>query len=175
MLLIKRSSDATFDRAGTVGREYGQGRLTEWNNDMSGDHRLERLRELVGRLEQLPGSDERDRVIREVRARAVDLDTGEAPRAMLTVDSTGARARTSARPVPPPEPVEVPLQAPRKNYPPPPAQQWSRPVLRVPAQTTDSIDLLTAGEQLCLEELPVLHAGTQDAPGRRPWARGLRG
>jgi hypothetical protein len=40
---------------------------------------------LVARLEQLPASSERDRMLSEVRSRAVDLDTGVEPRAMLTV------------------------------------------------------------------------------------------
>jgi hypothetical protein len=144
-------------------------------HDMNGDRRLERLRELVGRLEQLPGSDERDRVIREVRARAVDLDTGEAPRAMLTVDAvvfTGIRPDPrAAQPIPLPELVKVTRRSSRKDCPPP---RWS-PVLRAPALVTDSIDLLAAGEQLCLEELPPLHAETPGEPDHRPWARGLRG
>jgi hypothetical protein len=49
--------------------------------------RRTQLRRLVARLEQLPASPERDRILSEVRSRAVDLDTGVKPRAMLTVDA----------------------------------------------------------------------------------------
>jgi hypothetical protein len=49
--------------------------------------RRTQLKRLVARLEQLPASPERNRMLSEVRSRAVDLDTGVAPRAMLTVDA----------------------------------------------------------------------------------------
>jgi hypothetical protein len=45
------------------------------------------LKRLMARLEQLPVSPERERMLDEVRSRAVDLDTGVAPRAMLSVDA----------------------------------------------------------------------------------------
>ena len=47
--------------------------------------RRTRLKELLTRLEQLPASAKRNRMLSEVRSRAVDLDTGVAPRAMLPV------------------------------------------------------------------------------------------
>jgi hypothetical protein len=49
--------------------------------------RRTRLKQLLVRLEQLPVSAKRDRMLSEVRSRAVDLDTGVAPRAMLPVHS----------------------------------------------------------------------------------------
>jgi hypothetical protein len=49
--------------------------------------RRTQLKRLVERLEQLPASPERERMLSEVRSRAVDLDTGVTPRAMLTVDA----------------------------------------------------------------------------------------
>jgi len=45
------------------------------------------LKRLVARLEQLPASPQRERMLSEVRSRVVDLDTGVTPRAMLTVDA----------------------------------------------------------------------------------------
>jgi hypothetical protein len=45
------------------------------------------LKRLMARLEQLPVSPERERMLDEVRSRAVDLDTGVTPRAMLSVDA----------------------------------------------------------------------------------------
>src|SRR5687767_3534008 len=47
--------------------------------------RIKRLKDLVDQLERLPPSSDRDRVLSEVRSRAVDLDTGVTPRAMLPV------------------------------------------------------------------------------------------
>jgi hypothetical protein len=47
--------------------------------------RVKRLKDLVELLEQLPASPDRDRVLSEVRSRAVDVDTGVKPRAMLPV------------------------------------------------------------------------------------------
>src|SRR5215218_145910 len=60
--------------------------------------RVKRLKDLVDRLERLPASPDRDRVLSEVRSRAVDLDTGVMPRAMLPV----------REPPPPPIPPKVP-------------------------------------------------------------------
>ena len=51
------------------------------------EERRSRLKQLLTRLEQLPVSVQRDRMLSEVRSRAVDLDTGVAPRAMLPVDA----------------------------------------------------------------------------------------
>jgi len=48
--------------------------------------RRRRLKQLIARLEQMPASAQRDRMLSEVRSRAVDLDTGVAPRPMLPVD-----------------------------------------------------------------------------------------
>jgi hypothetical protein len=53
---------------------------------MRTDPRLQRLRDLAARLEQLPASEARERMLTEVRSRAVDLDTGVKPRAMLPVE-----------------------------------------------------------------------------------------
>jgi hypothetical protein len=48
--------------------------------------RLKRLRDLVAQVEQMPPSPQRDRVLQEIRSRAVDVDTGVSPRAMLPVE-----------------------------------------------------------------------------------------
>src|SRR5215210_2414820 len=50
------------------------------------DARRKRLRDLITQVEQLPPSPERDRVLQEIRTRAVDVDTGVPPRAMLPTD-----------------------------------------------------------------------------------------
>ncbi len=53
---------------------------------MTTDVRLKRLRDMIVQVEQMPPSPERDRVLQEIRARAVDVDTGVSPRAMLPVE-----------------------------------------------------------------------------------------
>ena len=53
---------------------------------MSSENRLRRLRELIAKLEALPASAETERMLREVRARLVDVDTGVTPREMLPAD-----------------------------------------------------------------------------------------
>src|SRR5215212_2817493 len=50
---------------------------------MATERRIRRLKDMVDRIERLPASQMRDRLLNEVRSRAVDLDTGVTPRAML--------------------------------------------------------------------------------------------
>ena len=50
---------------------------------MTTGRRIKRLNDMVERIERLPASEVRDRLLREVRSRAVDVDTGVTPRAML--------------------------------------------------------------------------------------------
>jgi hypothetical protein len=50
---------------------------------MATGRRVKRLREMVDQIERLPASPERDRLVSEFRSRAVDVDTGVTPRAML--------------------------------------------------------------------------------------------
>src|SRR6185437_9270954 len=67
-------------------------------NGVSSEHRLQRLRELLARLEQLPASPETERMLAEVRSRLVDVDTGVTPRAMLPVDRVPAPAAKAVAP-----------------------------------------------------------------------------
>jgi hypothetical protein len=127
------------------------------------DDRLQRLRDLVARLEKLPESAERDRVLAEVRARAVDIDTGETPRAMLPVDE--------AMPLPPVNPAP---SAPRRRevttpYRPRPDRPISTRIFPL-APVTGRVEPSPLDERLCLEEPP---APAEQAP--RPWEQGLRG
>jgi hypothetical protein len=72
------------------------------NFALASARRRMRLQQLVERLEQLPASPDRERMLSEVRSRAVDLDTGVTPRAMLTVDApiVGPRRPPNARRAP---------------------------------------------------------------------------
>jgi hypothetical protein len=50
---------------------------------MATEPRIKRLRDMVEQLERLPASPDRDRLLSEVRSRAVDVDTGVTPRSVL--------------------------------------------------------------------------------------------
>jgi len=143
--------------------------------------RLQRLKDLVDQLERLPASPDRDRVLAEVRSRAVDVDTGVTPRAMLPM----------REPTPPPSAPKPP----RKRYVPSRpvlAHAASRPVLAhaaeparpasvpvpVPAHLDDQ-GLLLWDDRLSLEDSPEL-APLPYAPAKPDgsvpsWALGLRG
>jgi hypothetical protein len=124
---------------------------------MNDRDRLEQLRALLVRLERSPASAERDRMLGEVRARVVDVETGETPAAPAVspkprrASPRPTRGAPRARPVPPP---------PRM---PPPA-----PLAATPPRAAH--DLLEEGVMLCLDDQPLPADGTS-----RPWARGLRG
>jgi len=68
---------------------------------VSTEHRLKRLRDLLHELERLPATAERDRMIREVRARVVDVDTGVLPSALLPVYPDSKVAAEPGSPITP--------------------------------------------------------------------------
>jgi hypothetical protein len=127
-------------------------------------NRIKRLKDLVDQLERLPASPDRDRVLSEVRSRAVDLDTGVTPRAMLPVREPEPppvlpkRHRAITRTAPPP---------------PPPAVELARSLI-VPAASTDLEPAVCLDERLSLEDspLPYVRAHDRAVP---PWTLGLRG
>src|ERR671911_558918 len=53
---------------------------------MASGHRLTQLRALVDRLERLPVSTRRDWMLQEARSRMVDVETGDEPRPLRTLD-----------------------------------------------------------------------------------------
>ena len=134
--------------------------------------RLKRLKDLVDQLERLPASEDRDRILAEVRSRAVDVDTGVTPRAMLPV----------REPIPPPS---APKRRP-ESY--PPRATTRTPSLARPAQparpvlaraSTEDLGVLLWDDRLSLEDSPEL-APLPPAPRNPdgsvpPWAFGLRG
>jgi hypothetical protein len=133
--------------------------------------RLQRLKDLVAQLERLPESPDRDRVLAEVRSRAVDVDTGVTPSAMRPV----------REPVPPPE------RKPRPERYRPPATtrtpRLARPVQparpAVARATTEDLGALLWDDRLSLESDPALaplpHAADDRDGSVPPWALGLRG
>src|SRR5690349_19939495 len=73
---------------------------------MSDRDRLEQLQGLVARLERMPASAERDWMLREVRARAVDVETGVQPDVLRVLPRYETDAETVAPPSGP-DPVPV--------------------------------------------------------------------
>jgi hypothetical protein len=165
-------------------------------NVVSSEHRLRRLRELLARIEQLPASSERERMLGEVRARVVDVDTGFTPRAMLPVDLVPTLATD---PGPPTAHAPKALARTRADHdrrcrdgqPP----QRSKTVAAAPpyavsaacpritavgvsaAEDRKWLALVAANEVLSLDDAAQLSsAGEARAEhDRRPWTRGLRG
>jgi hypothetical protein len=141
---------------------------------MATGQRVKRLNDMVDRIERLPASEVRDRLLREVRSRAVDVDTGVTPRAMLPL----------REPTPPPT-----LRRPPKrnkttvirraaSQPPTPAVE---PPRRSPAakRRTEPQQSVWRDDHLSLEDtlqrapLPYVRVrGNRTVP---PWTFGLRG
>ena len=132
--------------------------------------RIKRLKDLVDLLERLPSSPDRDRVLSEVRSRAVDLDTGVTPRAMLPV----------REPAPPPVPPK-PTKRDRAS-----SITWTKPprpapivaLARSPVAIGRSRGLeqtVCLDERLSLEDSPLPHVRAQGDRAVPPWTLGLRG
>lgn len=129
--------------------------------------RVKRLKDLVDRLERLPPSPDRDRVLSEVRSRAVDVDTGVTPRAML--------------PIREPTPALVVVRPPKRDrasgirrtapLPPAPAVELARSAT---GAAKDPEQALWAGERLSLEDSPLPHIRARGDRTVRPWTHGLR-
>jgi hypothetical protein len=162
---------------------------------VSSEHRLKRLRHLLAQLERLPPSPERERMLREVRARVVDVDTGIAPSTLLAghaESALAADARLPARQAPrgvapapaaaghrprpaapaePPEPVRAPhdeAEVVADESFPGPGDRLSR--------AADEVLSLAADELLSLDDSdPFGPADAQADRAAAPWTRGLRG
>jgi hypothetical protein len=129
--------------------------------------RVKRLKDLVDLLERLPASPDRDRVLSEVRSRAVDLDTGVTPRAMLPV----------REPAPPPVLPKLPKRASsitRTAAPPsaPAVEFASSPFAR--GLSKDREQTVCLDELLSLEDSPVPYVRAQGDRAVPPWTLGLR-
>jgi hypothetical protein len=136
--------------------------------------RVKRLKDLIDVLDRLPQSPDRDRLLTEVRSRAVDLDTGVTPRAMLPLDE----------PAPPPVAPKPPqhhrlssvtLTAHPQRA---PAVELALPMFAA-NPSRDPEQVLWAAERLSLEDSPEFSPLPQPpAHGDRavaPWTLGLRG
>jgi len=149
---------------------------------MNDRDRLEQLRVLLHRLERMPASADRDWMLSEVRRRAVDVETGETPRALRSLPREDPNVEIAPARVASREAVDtVARQSPAT-----PAKPSHQPTLRaalsapmspstpVPVRETAgykaAVDLLEQGGLLCLGD-PA--AGT--AAASHPWSGSLRG
>ena len=135
--------------------------------------RVKRLRDLVAQIELLPASPERDRLLIEFRSRAVDVDTGVTPRAMLPMQEPAPAPVLRS-----PPPHRAPTLTRMAPPPPAPAVELARPASAA-SHSKNPEEPFRVDERLSLEDslrrsqLP--HART---PGERavpPWTLGLRG
>jgi hypothetical protein len=145
---------------------------------MATRQRMKRLRQMVERVERLPVSPDRDRLLNEVRSRAVDVETGVTPRAILPMR----------------EPVSLWASAP--TLPGPPKRHKATSSMRLapppPVRRVESARAVCAGtpasnlgESFCMDDRLSLGDSPQLVPlpyvqgrgGRAipPWTLGLRG
>ena len=138
-----------------------------------GDDRLMRLKDLVERLERLPASPERDRVLGEVRARAVDVDTGEQTSPMKFVDPVPPAPGSQLPRTPAPAPMRssFAVPAPRAGGPRQAPAERVTPSAEAAAETFQLLE--GVGEWLSLDDSSAPPTG--EPLQARPWTLGLRG
>jgi hypothetical protein len=142
---------------------------------MATGRRVKRLREMMDQIERLPVSPERDRLLSEVRSRAVDVDTGVTPRAMLPL-----REPEPAPVLPrPPKRDRTTTIAPMAPGRPAPAVEFPRPASAAgsrhkPLEQPPWLDgRLSLEDSLQSSPLPEVRGrGGRAVP---PWTLGLRG
>jgi hypothetical protein len=138
---------------------------------MKAGDRLEHLRDLLNRLERMPASADRDWMLSEVRARAVDVETGATPAAVRPLPVEDAPVETARVPA---------VATPVRRKPATACRAATRPTVAIPpsplvavhARTRhdSAVDLLQPGVLLCLSD------SSADGPApARPWVCGLRG
>jgi hypothetical protein len=131
--------------------------------------RVKRLRDLVAQLELLPASPDRDRMLSEFRSRAVDLDTGVQPRAILPLREPAA----APVPVRRPQRDRAPRVTPAESAPP----VESARLASAAGCSKGLHEPSTVDERLSLDDAlqssePLRMRGGRPIP---PWTLGLRG
>jgi hypothetical protein len=133
--------------------------------------RVKRLRELVAQIELLPASPDRDRMLSEFRSRAVDVDTGVKPRAILP----SGEQTPAVVPVRPSQRERAPRVTPPESA---PAVKVA-PLASAAGCSKGLHEPFMVDERLSLEDAlrssqppPVRMRGDRPVP---PWTLGLRG
>jgi hypothetical protein len=137
---------------------------------MATEPRIQRLRDMLAQLERLPASPDRDRLLSEVRSRAVDVDTGVTPRSMLPMREPEP-APVTTRPTPRRRAKIARRAAPWT--PAPSAGSARRSDAAGPANNPEQWPVL--GDHLSLDDTPQPHVLVSGDRAVRPWTLGLRG
>jgi hypothetical protein len=129
--------------------------------------RVTRLREMVEQIQRLPVSPERDRLLNEVRSRAVDVDTGVTPREVLSLR----------------EPVAPWAPAPARSK--PPRRELATSSMRSAGESARQVAVgshpkapeasFCMDARLSLGDSPLPYLQGRDGRAIAPWTRGLRG
>jgi hypothetical protein len=133
--------------------------------------RLDQLRGLRDRLERMPTSPDRDWMLAQVRARAVDVETGAPAGPMRARPEDESEAERVAERSASTTPKRTrrrqasPAQRPRPVHPAPRGPT----VPARPRAYHETVDLLEQRGVMCLDDPPVTSGGAS-----RPWSRGLR-
>jgi len=134
--------------------------------------RIQRLRDMVAQIERLPASPDRDRLLSEIRSRAVDVDTGVTPRSMLPL----------REPEPEPEPAAMPpakherakiIRRAAPRTPAPWAGLARRSGAASPTKNPEQWPSLSG--RLSLEDTPQPQVRVRGNRAVAPWTLGLRG
>jgi hypothetical protein len=134
--------------------------------------RVKRLRDLIAEIELLPVSPDRDRLLSEFRSRAVDVDTGATPRAMLPLREPAPAPALDHKP---PQRARAPSMT---RMPPPPALavEFARPASA--AGRSKNLEPFWVDRRLSLEDPLRLSPPDIRTRGDRAvpsWTLGLRG
>lgn len=128
--------------------------------------RMKRLKEMVDQIERLPVSPERNRLLNEVRSRAVDVDTGVTPRAILPLrEPVAPWAPAPVRATPPKRDLATSIM---RLAPPPPTS----PVIAARPGSEASFGM---DARLSLGDSPLPYVQGRGGRAIAPWTRGLRG
>jgi hypothetical protein len=134
---------------------------------MKDRERLEQLRGLLDRLERMPASADRDWMIAEVRARAVDVETGVPPAPLRALPQSELDVELAPAPPARAKPVRVRVSRAKPVSRRPVPASAVAPVRAGSETVADVVDLLEQDGVMSLDELPAVMT--------RPWAAGLRG
>jgi hypothetical protein len=133
------------------------------------EQRVQRLRQMVDQIQRLPESPDRDRLLNEVRSRAVDVDTGVTPRALLPMTEPVA----PWAPRPPKRDLATSIMRLTPVRPASPVKS-ARPVCAAaPVKRVDESFCMDA--RLSLGDSPLPYVQGRGGRAIAPWTLGLRG
>jgi hypothetical protein len=149
---------------------------------MNDRDRLHQIRALRERLERLPASPQRDRILRDVRSRAVDIESGmpAAPmRPAVEEDEALLAEPPRATPAGPvrrrPERRPTPASTQRARARTDSARSRTSVAGAAAAASIPEATPLRDGVRLCLDEDAVIAPEPGGGRPTAPWTRGLRG